>query len=75
MDIKVNVIREGFDGMTCYAQSRIGAANSEGKHLVLTTQKLVLAGSDTYKPIESMYSKDGGKTWTDLASQDKLLLE
>lgn len=75
MNINVNVIREGFDGTTCYAQSRIGAADSEGKHLVLTTQKLILAGSDTYNLIESAYSLDGGLTWTDLVHQNNLFLE
>jgi hypothetical protein len=72
MNINVTIVREGFDGVTCYAQSRIGAADQEGKHLVLTTQKLILAGSDTYKPIESAYSLDGGKTWSSLVRQEKL---
>ncbi len=69
MNIELKKIREGFDGNTCYAQSRIGSVDNEGNHLVLTSQKLILAGSDTYKLIESMFSTDGGESWTEFIPQ------
>jgi len=65
MQQQLKIIREGFEGKTCYVQSRIGSADHTGTHLILTTQKLILAGSDTYTLICSMFSNDGGKTWSE----------
>ena len=68
---ETTVIREGFDGVTCWAQSRIGVMPGLW---VMNTQKLKLAGSDVYGLLHSSWSKDEGRTWSELKPQEILRL-
>jgi hypothetical protein len=54
MRYQTTVIQEGFDGITCWTQSRIGVM---GDLYVLNTQKLNLKGSDVYGIVHSCFSK------------------
>ncbi len=71
MKLEIITIQEGFDGVTCWTQSRIGIM--PGLY-VLNTQKLRLAGSDVYSLVNSRYSRDEGKTWSELLPQGALSL-
>lgn len=65
------IIREGFDGVSCWAQSRI--AVMDGLWL-MNTQKLKLAGSDVYGLVHSCWSEDEGRSWSELEPQEDLYL-
>jgi len=72
--IELTTAREGFDrktGKACWAQSRAGIippgvpGNPGDRPLCLiTTQPLLLSGSDVYTCVHEMRSDDLGRTWT-----------
>ena len=70
--IDLRIASEGYDRQTCWTQARAGAIPAaEGNPLVvLTMQKLRLAGSDDYEAIHSIYSTDLGLTWSEPISQE-----
>lgn len=55
------ILREGWDGKLCYVHARI--ASDGGERMLITAQKMNVAGSDCFFPIRSMCSTDGGQTW------------
>ena len=63
----------GFDGETCWVHPRAGAippAEAGGAPTaVLTTQKLLLSGSDVFYALHSAHSTDLGETWSALTEQ------
>ncbi|MBN2452211.1 MAG: exo-alpha-sialidase [Lentisphaeria bacterium] len=68
--IEVQVVREGYDRRTCWVQTR--AAFLPPKMAVLTTQKLLLTGSDVFYGIHSLHSDDGGRTFSEPVRQPGL---
>ena len=73
-DLKLDVIRRGYDGKTCMTQARVGIVPRDGEPplLVATMTPLVVTGSDVYLTVHDMYSADGGKTWTRPTPQPNL---
>ena len=65
-DIRLDVIRRGYDGKTCMTQARVGIVPRAGKPpiLVATMTPLVVTGSDVYLTVHDMRSDDGGRTWS-----------
>jgi hypothetical protein len=72
--IDLRIASQGYDRVTCWTQARAGAipatAPNENPTVVLTMQKLRLAGSDDYEAIHSMYSTDLGATWSEPILQE-----
>ena len=64
MERRLSVVREGWDGVSCYVHARIAA---HGKDLLLTAQRLNTAGNDDFDGLEAAVSRDGGAHWTDFA--------
>ena len=69
--VETTVAREGFDGTMCWVHARAGAIppGSGGNPaklplVVMTTQKLLLTGSDVFYQLNTLRSADMGKTWT-----------
>ena len=65
--IEPHVIQEGYDRKTCWVQSRAGIF-PDGQ-AVLTTQKLLLSGSDIFYGLHSRHSLDSGRSWEPLQVQ------
>lgn len=70
-DIDLTVARQGFDGKMCWVHARAGAippgtsSNSASSPLVvMTLQKLDVAGSDVYYALNEMRTSDLGTTWS-----------
>ncbi len=58
------VLRKGFDGETCFVNPWCGVW-PDGKHAVMTMQKLLLSGSDVFFGAHAAYSVDGGRNFSD----------
>ncbi len=63
-EIQVETIHTGFDKKTCWVQARAGTIPGETPTVVLTTQKLLLSGSDIFYALNEFRTDDLGKTWT-----------
>ena len=63
-DIQLDTISSGFDKKTCWVQPRAGAIPGNPPKVVLTMQKLLLAGSDVFFALNEMRTDDLGKTWS-----------
>lgn len=72
--IQLDVLREGYDGKTCYTQARAGIVPHVGgpPTVVVTMTPLVMTGSDVYLAVEDMRSDDLGKTWSGPTKQPTL---
>lgn len=58
------ILREGWNGEECYVHARIG---TDGKdRMLISTQKMTVKGCDYFHVLETMFSSDRGRTWTDL---------
>ena len=75
-DIELSVARKGFDGEYCWVHARAGAIppgqagnESDAPLVVMTTQKLLLTGSDVFYPLHEMRTADLGRSWTTPAEQ------
>ncbi len=55
-----------FNFKECYVHARAGALNEND--LVMTMQNLNIAGCDDFSPLLVLTSNDGGKSWTDPAT-------
>lgn len=64
-DFHTKVIRDGFDGKTCWVHARAGVIPGDPSVAVLTMQKLQLSGSDVFYPLNEIHSDDGGNTWSE----------
>lgn len=62
--IKLETIRSGFDGKTCWVHARAGTIPGEPPVVVLTMQKLLLSGSDVFYRLHEMRTGDLGNTWS-----------
>ena len=63
-DIEVQTIHSGFDKETCWVHPRAGTIPGETPKVVLTTQKLLLSGSDIFYALNEMRTDDMGKSWS-----------
>ncbi len=70
-DVCVSTARRGFDGEYCWVHARAGAIppgapgnESESPLVVMTTQKLLLTGSDVFYPLHAMRTGDLSTSWT-----------
>lgn len=76
-EIEQTVARRGFDGKTCWVHARAGVIppraggnDSDAPLVVMTLQQLDLAGSDLFYALNTMRSRDFGKTWSDPVEHD-----
>ncbi|MDB6026438.1 MAG: hypothetical protein JWM68_2661 [Verrucomicrobiales bacterium] len=60
-----DVITEGYDGKFCWFHPEAAVIPSSPPTLVLSMQRWRTAGSDVFYPINTMLSRNLGKTWTD----------
>ena len=71
--IERTVMVSGYDGNTCWVHARTGIIPTSTGHsfpvAVLTTQKLMLTGSDVFYALNSSESTDLGNTWSPLVEQ------
>jgi hypothetical protein len=63
-DLKLEAIHRGFDGRYCWVHARAGAIPGRTPTVVLTTQKLLLTGSDVFYGLNEMRTDDGGRHWS-----------
>ncbi len=70
------IVHRGFDGKRCWVHARAGAIpprtsgnTSAQPYVVMTTQQLLLTGSDVFYALHAMHTLDLGKTWSPLACQ------
>ncbi|MFN7932959.1 MAG: hypothetical protein U0R19_06500 [Bryobacteraceae bacterium] len=62
--IKLEKVRSGYDGETCWVHARAGIVPAKtGPSVVLTMQKLLLTGSDVFYALSEMRTDDFGRTW------------
>ena len=69
-DIERLVAHSGFDGKQCWVHARVGlipspavAGHKQAPLAVMTTQPLLLSGSDVFYALSATRSSDLGKTW------------
>ena len=64
--LKLDVVREGYDGVHCWVHPRAGIVPSAGgtPAVVMTMQTLWLKGSDVFGPLNEMRTDDLGRTWS-----------
>jgi len=71
--IERSVMTKGYDGKRCWVHARAGIVPGETTDaiptVVLTTQPLMVKGSDVFYALSSSYTKNLGKTWTPLIEQ------
>ena len=63
---RTKILRDGWDGTYCYVHARMGA---DGNRRLITTQLLNTEGSDVFYPLCASFSRDGGKTWSEIRPQ------
>ncbi|MCC9640996.1 exo-alpha-sialidase [Rhodopirellula sp. JC740] len=70
--ISLNVAHEGFDGKQCWVHARVGVVPSEDVEpaAVMTTQKLLLSGSDVFYRLHQSRKKPAELGWSDLKPID-----
>ena len=68
--IDLSKASSGFDGSSCWVHARAGMLRDSSKSAsghataIMTTQKLLLSGSDIFYALNELRSSDGGATWT-----------
>lgn len=80
--IELSAAHSGFDGETCWVQARGGAipggvkGNEADRPLVvMTTQKLLLTGSDVFYRLHETRTNDLAETWSKLTPIDSFARE
>jgi len=63
--LQLDVVSEGFDGETCWFHPRAGAIPGPTPTVVMTLQKWLFSRSDVFLPLQSMWTADLGKNWTE----------
>ena len=77
--IKHQWASRGYDGQCCWVQARAGAIPPgfmKGNHdpvVVMTMQKLLLAGSDVFYELNETHTTDFGSTWSEIVAHPKTL--
>lgn len=69
-EMDLQVIREGYDRKTGWFQPRVGIIPPHGAILTMTESQLW--GSDVFSAVQTMNSKDLGRTWSDPEPQASL---
>lgn len=62
--LRLDVITEGYDGKFCWFHPEIGVIPGSSPTLVLSMQRWQTANSDVFHPINTMLSRDFGRTWS-----------
>ncbi len=70
--VELQAVRSGFDRKMCWVHARVGVIPGEKELAVMTTQKLLLSGSDVFYALHEARSDDLGRTWSDLVRQNTL---
>ena len=65
--IELTQIKTGFTGDYCYTHAR--GAMLPGNKVVITTQKLMISGTDVFYGLEMLTSSDNGEHWSDIVPQ------
>jgi hypothetical protein len=71
-EISVDTISTGFDKKTCWVHPRAGVIPGETPKVVMTTQKLLLSGSDIFYALNEFRTDDLGKTWSGPTEHENL---
>ncbi|MGE0759284.1 MAG: GDSL-type esterase/lipase family protein [Pirellulaceae bacterium] len=71
--IRLETASEGYDGEKCWVHPRAGVVPSDPPTAVLTTQQLLLTGSDVFFALNDTFSRDGGQTWSRLLEHPSAL--
>ncbi len=65
--IDQQVVQRGFDGKRCWVHARAGVVRQrDASQIVMTTQPLLLSGSDVFYSLNQTLSDDGGESWQSL---------
>lgn len=72
--IERSVMTKGYDGTKCWVHARAGVIPATSPQsnptVVVTTQPLMITGSDVFYALNSSDSDDFGKTWSPLVPQE-----
>ncbi|MEQ9407562.1 MAG: exo-alpha-sialidase [Fuerstiella sp.] len=72
--IERSVLTKGYDGTKCWVHARAGIVPSTDDRsaptVVVTTQPLMITGSDVFYALNSTSSSDLGQTWSPLVPQE-----
>lgn len=71
--IERSVMTRGYDGQKCWVHARAGTLPNVGGSptIVVTSQPLMITGSDVFYALNSAVSRDSGETWTPLTPQSE----
>lgn len=71
-EVELTTATNGFDGDYCWVHARAGAIPPQAPGnpnddplVVMTTQKLLLTGSDVFYALNQLTTEDGGQMWTE----------
>lgn len=71
--IERTVLRKGYDGTKCWVHARPGIIpatdDKSAPLIVVTTQPLMITGSDVFYALNSTFSRDLGATWSPFVPQ------
>ena len=72
--IERSVMTKGYDGTKCWVHARAGiipaADGQSAPTIVITTQPLMITGSDVFYALNSSFSKNAGTSWSPLVPQE-----
>ncbi|MES2594832.1 MAG: hypothetical protein V4662_05835 [Verrucomicrobiota bacterium] len=64
--ISTKLIREGAAPQSRWTIPRVAALDDQGNEMLMTLSKLSTTGTDVYRGLAFMTTKDGGRTWSEL---------
>ncbi len=70
--LRLDVVTQGYDGKSCWFHPRAGVIPGSPPTVVLTLQRWLTAKSDFFLPINSISSRDLGRTWSEAVEQETL---
>lgn len=70
-EITLQQIKTGFKGEFCYVHARAGMTPDGSA--IITTQPLILKGTDVFYGLEMLKSNDGGKTWSSIQKSKTMI--
>lgn len=72
--VERSVMTKGYDGKKCWVHARAGiipaADDQSSPTIVVTTQPLMITGSDVFYALNSSFSPDFGESWSPLVPQE-----